>query len=221
MAEWYTSAQLREMALAEEEQNPPPAILECGHAPSTHSYFCHTYATTADGRKICHDCDQAAKDSRILDCGHTPTTPHSPMMSGTAHAPDGREMCWDCAAKGEIAALLTSNHYHGYTKRETIGTGKYAGLAMGGQIITWTGATLIERAQFWTIGHNWWGTGGKLWCWTGKDAHGQTWYGRCAASDGHITSMHKAKKDRKLAPVAAPSVLASAISSPTGAIFRP
>lgn len=223
MAEYYSRSQLQEMALAQEAITPPPAILDCGHAPHVDSYFCGTFTTTDDGRRICWDCRKAERDDRILDCGHKPS-PHSDITSGTAHTSDDREICYDCANKEEIAALLTADRYHGYTHRPKIGKGKHAGYAMRGEIRTWTGAALIPRAQFWTIAHNWYSTGGKLWAWSGEDVHGQTWYGRCAASDGYITSMHKAKKDRKAAaaPVAAPiGMTGGIVNHPNGAPIQP
>jgi hypothetical protein len=181
MARYYGHSELRDMARAEERENPPPAILDCGHAPSEHSYFVHTYATTDDGRKICHACHATERDSRVLDCGHPPTVPHNPMTSGTAHTQDGREICCACADNEQRAALATATEYAGYVDRKRK------------QITTWTGGKLATLTDTWTIWNNF---GGDLLCWNAVDDSGREWYGK-GAGDGMITRMHLRKEYRK------------------------
>jgi len=176
MARYYDSNGLRELARAEEALNPPPAILECGHAPSEHSYWSHTYAATEDGRKICHACHKIEKDSRILDCGHTPSL-HSDFTTGTAHTQDGREICCACADNEQRLLLRSSVKSFGYVNRKR------------GQITTWTGGKLATLTHSWTIRG---GFGGTMLAWNAIDDSGNHWYGR-NAGDGMATVMHKAK----------------------------
>ena len=177
MTQYYDSTQLRAMARAEEALNPLPAILACGHAPSDHPYWSHTYATTTDGRKICHECHKAEKDSRTLDCGHTPTVPQSDITTGTTHTPDGREICCACADDMQRADLATATKTYGYVDRKR------------GQITTWTGGKLATLTHAWTIRGGFVGT---MLAWNAVDDSGNHWYGR-NAGDGMATTLHRAK----------------------------
>jgi len=177
MARYYDHSQLRAMAEERERENPPPAILDCGHAPGHHDYFVVSFWTGDDGKTFCHACREARANARILDCGHTPTVPHSPMTSGTAHTPDGREICCDCADRDQRERLKTATASVGYLNLKRR------------MITTWTGGHLATVTAWWTIYHN---KAGTLTCWRARDAEGREWYGR-GSGDGMATRMHARK----------------------------
>jgi hypothetical protein len=140
---------------------------------ATKQYFSH-----AELKAMAQERERLNPPPAILDCGHTPTTPHSPITSGTAHTADGKEICTDCADAMQREELQTATKTYGYLDKKRK------------QITTWTGGKLATLTAARTIGHN---LAGTMIAWNAVDDNGQRWYGR-NSGDGMATVMHRAKR---------------------------
>lgn len=117
-------------------------------------------------------------DTQILDCGHTPTEPHSSITNGIAYAQDGRSMCYACADREQRERVTTDDKIFGYVSGDERA------------ITTWTGGELMKVTEMGKSRSGWYSS--EIFYIRATAPDGSHWYGKNGGS-GMCITMKRAK----------------------------
>jgi hypothetical protein len=175
-------------------------ILDCGH-PKDAGQPANVVGKVVQGwqfvldgeRRICHAC----ADTRVLECGHTPS-PHEAFTTGYGTDADGKRHCFECCERRDREAIAAAKAGDRYTVYYNFPDQPSGGVyqrnfhvsTQRAHVTNWLGRTLgrIEHAR--VFGHNF---GGRVVTMRVVMFDGSRWSGRASWDNGTCITLRKAK----------------------------